>query len=107
MRLSEKDENMSKTMNTHLHILEPYTNLYRIWKDPELEKQLHNLIDIFTDKIMNPMTYHLDLFFDDEYSKRNIESFGHDIEASWLLHEAARVLDDKKVLEKVNKFLSP
>ncbi len=106
MRLSEKDENMSKTMNTHLHILESYTNLYRIWKDPELEKQLHNLIEIFTDKILNQKTYHLDLFFDDEWnSKRNIESFGHDIEASWLLHEAALVLDYKRVLEKVTPLV--
>ncbi len=38
MRLSEKDENSVKTMNTHLHILEPYTNLYRIWKDETLKK---------------------------------------------------------------------
>ena len=45
MRLSDKDENEKKTMNTHLHILEPYTNLYRVWKDEHLKKQLRNLID--------------------------------------------------------------
>ena len=48
MRLSDKDENECKTMNTHLHILEPYTNLYRVWKDAVLEKQLRNLIELFT-----------------------------------------------------------
>ena len=44
MRLSEKDANERKTMNTHLHILEPYTNLYRVWKDERLKNQLRNLI---------------------------------------------------------------
>ena len=47
MRLSDKDENGSRTMNTHLHIIEPYTNLYRVWKTPELEKSIRNLLDIF------------------------------------------------------------
>ena len=66
MRLSNKDENGAKTMNTHLHVLEPYTNLYRVWPDEGLRKQLQNLIDIFLDKIWNPHTYHLDLFFDEQ-----------------------------------------
>ena len=57
MRLSDKDENEKKTMNTHLHILEPYTNLYRVWKDEHLKKQLRNLILIFTDKILDHRTY--------------------------------------------------
>ena len=95
MRLSDKDENGSRTMNTHLHIIEPYTNLYRVWKTDELEKSIRNLLDIFTDKLLNKETYHLDLFFNDEWEgKRNIESYGHDIEASWLLHETALVLGD-------------
>ena len=106
MRLSDKDENGSRTMNTHLHIIEPYTNLYRVWKTPELEKSIRNLLDIFTDKLLNKQTYHLDLFFNDEWEgKRNIESFGHDIEASWLLHETALVLGDKQVLQKIEKII--
>lgn len=106
MRLSDKDENGSKTMNTHLHIIEPYTNLFRVWKDPLLERQMCNLLDIFTDKLLNKDTHHLDLFFDDEWhGKHNIESFGHDIEASWLLHEAALVLGDKVVLGKIEPII--
>lgn len=62
MRLSDKDENEKKTMNTHLHILEPYTNLYRVWKDKRLENQLRNLIRIFLDKILDHETGHLNLF---------------------------------------------
>lgn len=102
MRLSEKDANERKTMNTHLHILEPYTNLYRVWKDERLKKQLYNLISIFTDKIMDPTSAHLQLFFDDDWnSKYNIYSYGHDIEASWLIHEAAFELNDKELLNKI------
>ena len=106
MRLSEKDENEWLTMNTHLHILEPYTNLYRVWKDEQLEHQLRNLIQIFTDKILNQKTGHLELFFSDNWvSKYRIFSYGHDIEASWLLHEAALILGDQDVLAKVEPLV--
>lgn len=100
MRLSDKDENGSRTMNTHLHIIEPYTNLYRVWKAPELRESIVNLLQIFNNILLNKETHHLDLFFDDKWhGKRNIESYGHDIEASWLLHETALVLDDDAVLK--------
>lgn len=106
MRLSDKDENERKTMNTHLHILEPYTNLFRVWKDQRLKGQLRNLIGIFTDKILNMKTGHLELFFNDDWvSKYRIVSYGHDIEASWLIHEAALVLGDRTVLEKIEPLV--
>ena len=103
MRLSELDANYPKSQNTHLHIIEPYTNLYRIWKDQRLEASLRNLINIFTDKILNPDTHHLDLFFDMDWTRGagHLESYGHDIECSWLMHEAALVLGDPQVLAKV------
>ena len=105
LRLSEKDENEKKTMNTHLHVLEAYTNLYRVWKDETLKKQLRNLILIFTQKIVNQKTFHLDLFFDENWNtKSTIVSYGHDIEASWLIDEAARVLGDQVLLDKVQKI---
>lgn len=107
MRLSDKDQNYPKSQNTHLHIIEPYTNLYRIWKDVRLEKALRNLIDIFTDKILNPETYHLDLFFKNDWTRGGgaWESYGHDIECSWLMHEAALVLGDSTVLAKVEPIV--
>jgi len=102
MRLSEKDANEKKTMNTHLHILEPYTNLYRVWKDEELKKQIRNLVEVFLDKILNKETNHLRLFFDEDWNgKDHIISYGHDIEASWLIHEAALVLEDAELLKRV------
>lgn len=102
MRLSDKDANERKTMNTHLHILEPYTNLYRVWPDARLAAAIRNLIDIFVDRILDPQTFHLRLFFDDDWnSKVDKTSYGHDIEASWLLHEAALVLGDDALLARV------
>ena len=106
MRLSEKDANERKTMNTHLHILEPYTNLFRVWQDERLERQLRNLIDLFTDRILDMDTKHLQLFFDDDWnSKYQIVSYGHDIEASWLLHEAALVLGDKRLINRLEPIV--
>ena len=104
LRLSEKDANEKKTMNTHLHILEAYTNLYRVWKDDRLGKQLKNLILIFNEKIVDHTTFHLNLFFDESWRcKSDITSYGHDIEASWLLQEAAEVLGDTAVTETTKK----
>ena len=103
MRLSDKDANESKTMNTHLHVLEAYTGLYRVWKDGGLAAQLKNLIGIFLDRILGTDA-HLRLFFDDDWNcGYKIYSYGHDIEASWLLHEAALVLGDEATIGKVEK----
>lgn len=135
MRLSELDANYPKSQNTHLHIIEPYTNLYRCLKElhqrescdyvpaigsvlpvtvtvqPEtlvkVEASLRNLINIFTDRILNPETHHLDLFFDMDWKREagRLESYGHDIECSWLMHEAALVLGDHAVLKKVEPIV--
>ena len=117
MRLSELDANYPKSQNTHLHIIEPYANFYRVLKAEEsslvlpvllkVETSLRNLIDIFCDKILNPDTHHLDLFFEMDWTRGAgwLESYGHDIECSWLLHEAALVLGDKEVLAKVEPIV--
>lgn len=107
MRLSDFDANYPKSQNTHLHIIEPYTNLYRVWKDERLEKALRNIIGIFTDKILNPETNHLDLFFENDWTRGagHLESYGHDIECSWLIHEAALVLGDAEVLHRVEEIV--
>ena len=105
MRLSDKDANESKTMNTHLHVLEAYTCLYRIWRNPLLKKQLRGLIDIFENHILGS-DGHLRLFFDEDWNcSYDTVSYGHDIEASWLIHEAALVLGDEAVLERIEKLV--
>ena len=107
MRLSEYDANYPKSQNTHLHIIEPYANLYRVWPTARLGQSLRNIISIFTDKILNPETHHLDLFFEMDWTRGagQLESYGHDIECSWLMHEAALVLGDRKVLAKVEPIV--
>lgn len=105
LRLSEKDANEKKTMNTHLHILEAYTNLFRVWKDENLKKQLKNLIEVFIDKIVNKQTNHLGLFFDENWNTNYpVVSYGHDIEASWLIYEAAVVLADENLIKEVRSI---
>lgn len=104
LRLSEKDDNESKTMNTHLHILEAYGNLYRVWKDPSLGRALENLIRLFLDKFVDRKRNQLNLFFDEHWKlKSSLVSFGHDIECSWLLHEAARILSKAELVKETEE----
>ncbi|MDP1815686.1 MAG: AGE family epimerase/isomerase [Leadbetterella sp.] len=101
MRLSDKDLNATKTMNTHLHILEAYTNLYAIFPDKQLADKIENLLEIFDEKIIDSTLGQLNLFFDDDWnslSKRY--SFGHDIEASWLLLDSALAIQKNEITEK-------
>ena len=101
LRLSEKDQNESKTMNTHLHILEAYANLFRVWKDPGLKRALENIIGLFLARFIDRESGHLNLFFDDDWNLRSrLVSFGHDIECAWLLHEAAGILGNRGLLEQ-------
>ena len=97
------DNNEPKSMNTHLHVLEAYAALYRVWKDERVENRLRELLSIFLDKILRS-SGHLGIFFDvcfnEVESTRGICSFGHDIEASWLLLEAAEILGDYEIIEK-------
>ena len=93
MRLSDKDLNEKKSMNNHLHVLEAYANLLRVWPDPLLARRLRDLIDIFPQHILNAERIHCRHFFDESWAPKSTSyTFGHDIEASWLLCEAADVL---------------
>jgi len=104
-KLATGDPREKKTMNTHLHLLEAYTNLYRAWKDKKLKIRLNELIEIFQKHIINSETFHFKLFFDEKWhSTKDIVSFGHDIEGSWLLCEAAEVLDQQEQTSQVKEI---
>jgi len=102
LRLSDKDANEPKSMNTHLHILEAYTRLYEVWKDEELGNRLMNLVEIHRDKILSARSGHFNLFFDMDWNPKSEHySFGHDIEGAWLLTEAARQSASREYVEQV------
>jgi mannobiose 2-epimerase len=104
LRLSDKDANEKKTMNTHLHILEAYTSLFKVWPDDRLKIKLEGLIHIFLYKILDKTSYSFNLFFDEKWNiKSDVYSFGHDIEGSWLLYEAAKTINNKSLINKVTE----
>jgi mannobiose 2-epimerase len=99
IRLSAKDANEKKTMNTHLHILEAYTALYKIWPDAVLKEKVVLLLKNFMQQIVDTNSHHLLLFFDEHWNvKSHTVSYGHDIEASWLLVEAAEAINDAHLI---------
>jgi mannobiose 2-epimerase len=105
LRLSEKDRNDPKTMNTHLHIIEAYVNLYRVAPNPELADRIRHLLAVFEQHIVDKNSGHLILFFDADWNPQSAaQSYGHDIEASWLLLEAAEILGDDELTEKWKKI---
>ena len=104
MSLSAHDINADKTMNSHLHILEAYTNLYTVWPDPSLLKALKALIIIVGTRILGA-DGHLQLYFRRDWSVLpGAVSYGHDIETSWLLFEAALATRDPRLISRVREW---
>lgn len=105
LRLSEKDANEKKTMNTHLHIVEAYANLYKVWKNEALKNTIAQLLETIETHFINPENWHLKLFFDENWiEKPDVISYGHDIEAAWLLLWCAEVIEDKKLIKNYKKY---
>jgi len=106
LRLSKKDANEKKTMNTHLHILEAYTSLYLIWPNEIVKEKIVKLVKNFTDHIIDANTHHLTLFFNEQWTLRSTTiSYGHDIEAAWLIQEAANTIKEFPLINRI-KILS-
>ena len=99
------DNNEPKSMNTHLHVLEAWAALYKVWKDKKVEQRLTEMMELFLDKIIR-QNGHFGIFFDEAFneasSSKGISSYGHDIEGSWLLWEAAEILGNRKIQEMMH-----
>ncbi|MCB0689462.1 MAG: AGE family epimerase/isomerase [Saprospiraceae bacterium] len=97
-KLSEKDADQIKIMNTHLHVLEAYTSLYGIKKEAVYREALNYVLHIYLSKFCVRDPCHLYLYFDEDWQPTSEEkSFGHDIESSWLILEAAESLNEPNI----------
>ena len=94
----------TKTMNTHIHVMEAYSNLYQAWPDEALKDALYELVGIVQNELYDADGRTLVTFCDDDWNPINPErSAGHDIETAWLLTEAVEILGDETLLESARK----
>lgn len=101
-KLSENGVIAERTMNTLLHLMEAYTELYRADRFYEVGDSIREILRIFKFKVYNADKRICEVFFDKEYhSLVVLESYGHDIEASWLIDRACRVLGDVAYYEEM------
>jgi mannobiose 2-epimerase len=102
MRLSAVDQNDPKSQNTMLHVMEACTRLLNVWPDAALRAALRDQVEIMLTRIIDPKTSHLGLFFTTEWRPTSDKiSYGHDIEAAWLLSRAAEAIGDPTLTARV------
>lgn len=100
VRLSDKDLNFPKSQNTHLHILEAYTTLNKIHPTSEIAAALRYNIELFDKYMIDKDTYHLRMFLDNDWKDHSPGfTYGHDVEASWLIAKALESLGDDAYTE--------
>lgn len=103
-KLSENGLMASKTMNTLLHVFEAYTELYRVDGQERVGTCLKWMMDQFAEVLFNPDRRILEVFFDENMKTlSNLNSYGHDIEASWLIDRGCEVLGDEAYTAKMRK----
>ncbi|MCR5255362.1 MAG: AGE family epimerase/isomerase [Acetatifactor sp.] len=95
-KLSENGLLAKKTMNTLLHLLEGYSLLYEVSHIERVGEALKGILLIFKTKVWNPVKGRLEVFFDEKMNSiADLYSYGHDIEASWLIDYGYRVLGEE------------
>lgn len=106
-KLTENGVQAAKTMNTLLHVFEGYAGLYEAAHDIYVEKSMRRILDIFVKKVYNPVKRRQEVFFDQEMNSiLDLHSYGHDMEASWLLDWGCGLLEDKRLSKKISAVTS-
>ncbi len=101
-KLSENGVLAEKTMNTLLHVFEAYTELYRVSRDEKTADRLRRMLDTVADKVYNPKTGRQEVFFDSQWNSLiDLYSYGHDIEAAWLLDRGLNILGDREYTKRL------
>ncbi len=91
----------TKTMNTHLHLIEAYTCLLRVEKTQYQADKVRMFLNIMLDKVYDSDIAHYKMFFRDDWSYTDPDiSYGHDIEGTWLMMETAEVLNQEDMWMK-------
>jgi cellobiose epimerase len=106
-KLSDEEIVVKRSMNTHLHLLEAFANLYRVWPDETLCDRLKMLIELHISPMYDSENHHFFPFFDEEWNVvETIYSYGHDIEASWLLSDAAHMVNDNDLIKSTDTLIA-
>lgn len=104
-KLSENGVLAERTMNTLLHVLEAYTQLYKVSKDEKVKERLLWIVDTIENKVYNEELHRQEVFFDSEYNSLiDLYSYGHDIETAWLLDLTLDVIGDDALTERISKI---
>ncbi len=102
-KLSENGVEAGRTMNTLLHMYEAYTELYRVDGNPQVKERLLEMIDIIENKMYNPEVPRQEVFFDKEWNSIiDLHSYGHDIEAAWLIDRGLDVIGDEELTARIS-----
>ncbi len=101
-KLSENGVMAEKTMNTLLHIFEAYTEFYRVTKEEQVADRLKYMLGLMADRIYNQELGRQEVFFDRTWNSLiDLYSYGHDIEAAWLVDRGLKILDDRACTERL------
>ena len=105
-KLSENGVIATRTMNTLLHVLEAYSKLQEVDPSDEVKEVLKVILKRFKDIVYNPKRKICEVFFDEAYNTLiDLESYGHDIESSWLITRACEVVDEQEVWEEMKEVI--
>ena len=102
-KLSENGVMAEKTMNTLLHVFEAYTELYRVTHDEKVADNIRYMLDLVADKVYNSKIGRQEVFFDRTWNTLiDLYSYGHDIEAAWLIDRGLEVMGDDTYTAKLS-----